>query len=308
MLLGTPLQQGKAESALGRCKAKPADVLTSRYSDESKLSGEEPVSKPTKKSPAFMMLERQRREKQDGQTKGREFTALEGELVNGVGVKPLLLHDLSESSSGSDVPLAKKHAAAKSKFARVLEGTHKKPRTGKEEAFSLTTKKRGRPKVKALRGPAEDTSDKATNVTETVGTGLKKKKKPNVAEEEGAEPETVPLAAPRRRKVAPNADPLPPPMTTHIEIDSGGDGRNVQVLQEKSASASAKVPHKRRERVKAAVDKEDKNDDDENEHEHKHEPQQKKRRRVDLTSRYSFFPPLIIDHPLSAFLFFWSFQ
>jgi hypothetical protein len=288
-LLGTPPQQGKHEGALGKCKAKPAAVLIPHYSDEHKHSREEYVFKSTK-CPALILVERQGREKQDGQTRGQGFAAPEIEQVNGAGVgaiRPPLLHDQSGSSSDSSVPLAKKHGAAKSKRARSLAGTRTKPKTNKEEASPLPAKKRGRPKVKALPRPAEDPSDKATNITDTGPRG----KKPSVAKEGDAEPESVPLASRRRRKVAPNADPPPPTTTTmHIEVDSGDVGRELQVLQEKIAFAPAKVPRKRKERVKASVDKDDNNYDDEHEYENTLWLPQKKRRRADLTGRYAFLP------------------
>jgi hypothetical protein len=168
-----------------------------------------------------------------------------------------------------------------------LAGTRIKPNTSKEEASPLPTKKRGRPKVKALPRPAEDSSDKATNVTETVDT-VPRRKKPSVADEGDAKP---PLASPRRRKVAPNANPPTPTTTTtiHIEVDLGGGGGEVQVLQGKIAPVPAKVPRKRKERVKASFDK----DDDEHEYENPHGLPQKKRRRADLTARYAFLSP---DH------------
>ena len=266
--LGTPPQQGKRERALGKCKSKPAAVLIPSYSDEHEYSDEEHVSKSAK-CLALLRVERQGREKKDGQTKGQVFAVPEIEQVNGAAVKatrPPLLHNHSGSSSDSGEPLAKKHAAAKSKRARSLAGTRTKPKTNKEEASPLPTKKRGRPKVNALPRPAEDPSD--------------------------AEPETVPLASSRRRKVAPKADPPPPTVTTtHIEVDSGGVGREVQVLQEKIAPAPAKVPRKRKERVKALVDKDD--DEHKYEYENTHGLPQKKRRRADLTGRYAFLslPP-----------------
>jgi hypothetical protein len=284
-LLGTPPQQGKRDRALGKCKPKPAVVLAPRYSDERNDFGEEHVSKSIK-CPALILLERQG-EKQDGQTKGQGFAVPEIEQVNRAGVKamrPPLLHDQSGSSSDSGVPLAKKHAAAKSKRARSEAGTRTKPKTRKEEASPLPKKKRGRPKVKA------------TNITETVGTGPRRKK-PSVAEEGDAEPETVPLASSSRRKVEPNGNPPPPMMTTtHIEVDPGGVGKEVQVLQEKIAPAPAKVPRKRKKRVKASFDKDDNNNDDEHEYENTHVLPQKKRRRADLTGRYAF-SPLIVNHP-----------
>jgi hypothetical protein len=287
-LLGTPPQQGKHERALGKCKAKPTAVLAPRYSEEPKDLGEEHVFKSTK-YPSLILVERQGREKQDPQARGQGFAAPEIEQMNGAGVKatrPPLPHDQSGSSSDSGVPLAKKHAAAKSKRARSLAGTRTKPKTSKEEASQLPTKKRGRPKVKALSRPAEVSSDKATNITETVDTGPRRKK-PSVADDGDAEPEKVPLASPRRHKVAPNANPPPPTATTttHIEVDSGGVGREVQV---KIALVPAKVPRKRKERVKASFDKDDKNNDDEHEYENTHGLPQKKRRRADLTARYAF--------------------
>ncbi len=187
-LLGTLPQQGKSKRALGKCKAQPAGALLSRYSDEPKLYDEGPVIK----CPAIMVLERQQREKQDGQMNGRGFVVPECEQVNRAGLEemiPPLLHDLSESSSDSDIPLAK-YAAANSKRARSA-GTRTKPKTGKKNASPLPTKKRGRPRVKALLEPAEDPFDKATNITETVGTGLRKK----VLQEK-----TAPAKVPCKRK------------------------------------------------------------------------------------------------------------
>jgi hypothetical protein len=287
-LLGTILQ-GKREKALGKRKAKPAAVLPPRYSEEH--SGEEHVSKPTKR-PALTLVERQGREKQDGEARRQGFAASEIEHLNGTGVEamgPPLLHDQSGSSSDSSVPLAKKHAVAKSKRARSLAGTRTKPKTSKEEASPLPTKRRGRPKVKVLPRSAEGSSDKATNITETVDTGPRRKT-PSVAEERDAEPETVPHASSRRRKVAQNANPRPP-TTTRIEIDSGGVGGEVQVLQGKIAPAPAKVPRKRKERVKASSDKDDNNNDDEHEYEKTHGLPLKKRQRADLTARYASLPP-----------------
>lgn len=172
-LLGTPHQQGKSERALGKCKAKSksAVALIPRYSEEFNHSGEEYVSKSTK-CPALMLVERQGREKQDGQTEGRI------EQVNRARVKamtPPLLHDLDWSGSDSDVPLAKRHVAARLKRAGSLAGTRTKPKTGKEEASPLPSKKRGRPKVKALARPSEDPSDKVMNITETADTGRRTK-------------------------------------------------------------------------------------------------------------------------------------
>lgn len=160
-LLGTPSQQGKRERA-PKHNANPVAVLSPRYSDEPNHSGVEHVPKSIK-SPALILAERQRREKQGGQMKGQGFAAPENGQVIGAGVKamkPPLLHDQSGSSSDSSLPLAKKLAAAKSKRARPLAGTRKKPKTSKEEASTLP-KKRGRPRVKALPSPAEDPSDKA---------------------------------------------------------------------------------------------------------------------------------------------------
>ena len=161
-LLGTAPQQGKLKRAPGKRKAKPvaAAVLTPRYSDEFEHSGEEHVSKPTK-CPAFILLEMQGR---DGQTKGQGSTAPEVEQVNDAGMRamrPSLLHDQRRSSSDSSVPLAKKHAAAKSKRARPMAGTRRKPKTSNEDASQRPTKKRGRPRVKTLPIPAEDPHDKA---------------------------------------------------------------------------------------------------------------------------------------------------
>lgn len=150
--------QGKHETALGRCKAKPASILPPRYSDEPNHPGGEPVSKLTK-CPALILVERQGRGKQGGQMKGQGFATTEIEQMNGMRLP--LLHDQSGSSSDSSVPLAKKHAAAKSKHVRPLAGTRTKPKTSKEEAPPLPTKKRGRPKIKAPPRPAEDPSDKA---------------------------------------------------------------------------------------------------------------------------------------------------
>lgn len=209
-------------------------------------------------------MERQGREKQDDQTNGRGSAAPEVEQVNGARVKaiiPPLLHDQSGSSSDSDEPLAKKHAEAKSKRARLLAGTRLKPKTGKKVGSPPPTKKRGRPKVKTLP-------------------------RHGVPEEGDVEPETVPLASTRRHKVAPNTNLTRTAM--HIEVDSGGIGKEVQVLQEKIAPAPAKVARKRKERVKASVDQKDINNDDEHEYENTHELPQKKRRRADLTARYAF--------------------
>lgn len=262
----TPLQQGKRESSLGKCRAKPASVLLPRYSDEHQLSDGEHASKLIK-CPALILVERQGREKQVDQTNGRGLAAPGVEQVNGAGVKaviPPLLHDQSGSGSDSDEPLAKKHAAAKLKRARLLAGTRPKPKTSKKLGSPLPTKKRGRPKVKTLQ-------------------------RHGVPEEGDVEPEAAPLASTRRRKIAPNADPTR--MTMHIEVDSSGIGREVQALQEKVAPAPAKVPRKRKERVKASVDQKDNNNDDEHEYENTHELPQKKRRRADLTARYAFLSP-----------------
>jgi hypothetical protein len=161
-LLGTPPQQGNRGRALGKCKAKPIAVLTPRYSDEPNRSSDEHVSKSIK-SPALILVEKQSGERQGCQMKGHGFAAPEIEQVIGAGVnatRPPLLHDQSGSSSDSSLPLAMKHAAAKSKRARPLAGTRKKPKLSKEEASPLP-KKRGRPKGKALPRPAEDPSDKA---------------------------------------------------------------------------------------------------------------------------------------------------
>ena len=291
-LHGTPPEQGKRERAPGKCKAKPAAVLAPRYSDEPNDSGEDYVSKSTK-CPAFLLVERQGREKQDGQTRGQGLAAPEIEQVNGAGVKarrPPLLHDQSESGSSSDVPLAKKHAVAELERACSLAGTRTKSKTSKEEAPPLPTKKRGRPKGKAPPRPAKDSSGKATNITETVDTGSRRKK-PSAAGEGDAETESVPLAPPRRRKVVPNANPPPPSTTTTlIEVDLGWVGRDVQVLQGKIAPVPAKVPRKRKERIKVSFDKDDKNNDDEHEYENTHGLPQKKRRRADLTARYAILP------------------
>lgn len=282
-MLGSSSQQGKREKALVKRKAKPVGVLAPRYSEEH--SGEEHVSKSTK-SLALIRLEKQGREKQDGQARGQEIAASEIEQLNEAGVKaarPPLLHDQSRSSSDSGVPLAKKHAAAKAKRARSLAGTRTKPKTtSKEEASLLPKKKRGRPKGKVLPRPAEDLSDNVTNITGTVDTGARR----NLSVAEGdAEPES-------RRKVAQTANPRPPTTATmHIEVDSGNVGREVQVLQGKTALAPAKVPRKRKERVKGSFDKDDNNNDDEHEYENTHGVPQKKRRRADLTARYVFLSP-----------------
>jgi hypothetical protein len=189
-LLGTLPQKGKSERTLGKCKAQPAGALLSRYPDELKPYDAGPVIK----CPAIMVLERQQGEKQDGQMNGRGFVVPECEQVNGAGVEeriPPLLHDLSGSSSDSDIPLAK-YAAANSKRARSLAGTRTKPKTGKKDVSPLPTKKRGRPRVKALLEPAEDPFDKATNITETVGTGPRRMK---VLQEK-----TAPAKVPCKRK------------------------------------------------------------------------------------------------------------
>lgn len=165
ILLRTPPQQGKRERAQGRRKAKPVAVLTPRYSDEPNHSGDAHVNKSIK-CPTLLLLERQRGEKQGGQMKGQGFAAPEIEQVNGAGVKatrPPLLRDQSGSSSDSSLPLAKKHAAAKSKRARPLAGARKKTKTRNEEATpdSSLPKKHDMPrKVKELPRPTEDPSDK----------------------------------------------------------------------------------------------------------------------------------------------------
>jgi hypothetical protein len=169
-----------------------------------------------------------------------------------------LVHDQSGSGPNSGVSLAKEHAAVKSKRSRSLAGTRSKPKTNKEEASPLLTKKRGRSKVKAPP-------------------------RPSVAEK-GDVAETVPLASSRRRKVAPNADPHPPTTTiTHIAVDSGGVGREAQEI----APAPAKGPRKRKERVKASVGKDDNN----NEYENTYGLPQRKRQRADLTARYACLCP-----------------
>lgn len=244
------------------------------------------MSKSTK-SPALTLLERRGREKQDGQARGQQIAASGIEQLNEAGVKaarPPLLYDQSGSSSDSGVPLAKKHVAAKSIRSRSLAGTRTKPKTSKEEASLLPTKKRGRPKGKVLPRPAEDLSDNVTNITGTVDTGVRRKK-PSVAEGD-AEPETVPHASSRRRKVAQTANPRPPTTAMmDIEVDPGDVGRDVQMLQGKIAPAPAKVPRKRKERVKGY------NNDDAHEYEATHGVPQKKRRRADLTARYAFPSP-----------------
>ena len=108
---GTLPLPGKSERALGKSKANPVAVLPPRYSAELDPFGGCAVK--TIKSPVVLTLERQQREKQDGQ---REFAAQESEQANGAEVKemkPPLLHD-----PDSDVPLTKMLAQAPPKKRR----------------------------------------------------------------------------------------------------------------------------------------------------------------------------------------------
>ena len=108
---GTLPLPGTSERALGKSKANPVAVLAPRYSAELDPFGGCAVKMI--KSPVVLTLERQQREKQDGQ---REFTAQESEQANGAEVKdmkPPLLHD-----PDSDVPLTKMLAQAPPKKRR----------------------------------------------------------------------------------------------------------------------------------------------------------------------------------------------
>ena len=157
-------------------------------------------------------------------------------------------HELG-ASSDSDVPLAKNYAAEKSKLACASAGIRTKSRERKDDA-PPPPKKRGK---KAPVRPTEDPRDQAANCTETVGTGSREK---NTA----------------------NADPE---STRHIEDDLGGRGKNVEVLQEKTAPT--KVPRKRKKNTEAAFGKNDNNNNEDT-----HGPPEKKRRRANNTARYVF--------------------
>jgi hypothetical protein len=177
------------------------------------------------KLPAVIALEKQQREKQER-------------------------HDLGGNDSDSDVPLAKKHVAAKPKRARGPAGTLTKSSKRKEDG-PPPPKKRSKSKVKAPLGPTEDPSDQATNFTETVGTtGLREKNTSN------ADSETM----------------------TRIGADLDGHERNAQVLQEKTVPT--KVPRKRKDHTEAAPDKEDNTNNEDT-----HGPPEKKRRRANNTAR-----------------------
>jgi len=209
---------GRNKRATGKRKVQDAAAL-SRYSDLEPFCG----AAPTIKTPVVLLLEQQKREKQDAQRRAGAIAVSTSESV-----EPPALHELGESDSESDEPLAKKHA----KRVRPVTGSRKKHNEGNENAAPPPTKSRS--KAKKALGPGSGPADKATNhVEKTMG---------------------------RRRKVAPDADP-PPPTTARGGANSGS-GSKVQVLREKNAPTN--VPRKRKERVKALLDPSAK---DENEHE-----------------------------------------
>ena len=213
---GTPPPPEKSKTALNKRKAdlEPSD-------------GEPMCTTESIKLPVVIALERQQREKQDGV-------------------------DLRRSDSDSDVPLAKKHVAAKPKRECASAGTLAESNKCKEDR-PQPPKKRSKSKVKAPLRPAEDPPDQATNVTETVGTGL-------------------------REKITSNTDSE---TTARIGADLNGRRRNAQVLQEKTVPM--KVPRKRKDYTEAAPDK-----DDGNNNEDTHHPPKKKRRRANNTARCAF--------------------
>lgn len=209
---------GQSERALGKRKVQDAAAQFLHGSDLEPSYG----TGRTIKTPVVLLLEQQKREKQDAQTRAGAITVSSSEAV-----ELPVLHELDGSDSGSDEPLAKKHA----KRGRPATGSRKTHNKGNENAPPPPTKHRS--KAKKALGLGDGPADEATN-------HMKK-------------------AMGRRRKVASDAGP-PSPTTACGGINSGG-GSKVQVLQEKDAPTN--VQRKRKERVKALLDASAK---DENEH------------------------------------------
>lgn len=259
----TPPPLGKSERALGKRNAQATAALPPRYSAGPEPSGL--VSEGTArkvKSPLVLVLEKQQRERQDGQRRAGEVAAAASELA-----KSYAPHESDESESDdSDVPLAMKSA----KRTPAVAGSRTKPNKGKGSAPQPPTGRRSKAKARE-RGVG--LPDEAANRAETIAPP--RAKKGGAAEERVADPDTVAVAV-GRCKVAPDADAdLPPPLTTHAGANSNGR-KKVQVLQEKSTPANA--PRKRKERIKTLLDPSAK---DENEH----EPPRKKSRRADPSTR-----------------------
>jgi hypothetical protein len=280
-----PPPVGKSERVIGKRKAQAAATLPPRYSAETGPSDRASECGVKQiKSPLFLLLEKQQRQKQDAQRRARGIAALVSEPVESHALQDL---DGSEYDD-SDVPLALKHAKRTSTVAE----SHTKLNKGKGSASRPSTKRKSKAKALALRA---DPPDEAANCAETIRPP--RGKKASASAEQDANPDTVTLAV-RRRKVAPDMDDdiLPPPPTAHVGANSNGK-KKVQVLQEKSALANA--PRKRKDRVKTLLDPSAR---DENEHE---PPRKKSRRTADPSTTKRYAAPLLftINIPL-AFLSF----
>ena len=194
---------GKSKRALGKRKVQDAAAQLSRYSDVEPFCG----AAPTIKSPVVLLLEQQKREKQDAQRKAGAIAVPTSEPV-----EPPALREVDGSGSESDEPLAKKHA----KRVRPVTGSRKKHNEGNENAAPPPTKRRS--KAKKALGLGDGPADEATNHMEKT-TG-------------------------RHRKVARDAGP-PPPTTARGGVNSGG-GSKVQVLREKDAPTNVPRKRKER--------------------------------------------------------------
>ena len=134
----------KSKRALGKRAVQDAAAQPSRHSDLGPTCG----AAPTIKTPGVLLLEQQKREKQEVQR--RRAGAIEP-------VEPLALHELDGSDSESDEPLAKKHA----KRVRPVTGSRKKHNQGNENAPPPPTKRRSR--AKKAPGLGDGTVDEATD-------------------------------------------------------------------------------------------------------------------------------------------------
>jgi hypothetical protein len=186
---------GKSKRALGKRKAQDATAELSRYSDLEPFCGEA----QTIKTPVVLLLEQQKREKQDDQRRARTIAMSTSEPV-----EPSAQHELDGSDSELDEPLAKKNT----KRVRPATGTRKKRNDGNENAPLPSTKSRS--KAKKTLGLGDGPADGA--------------------------PDHAEKAIGRHRKVAPDAGP--PPLTTARGGVNSGGGSKIQVLQDKDAMAN----------------------------------------------------------------------
>jgi hypothetical protein len=264
-----PSRLGQSESTLGKRNAQVIAALP-RHAPELDPPGSAWECTTGKiKSPLFLLLEKQQRQKEDAQRRAGNHSASE----------PVDSHALREvdgnESDDSDVPLAVKAA----KRIPTVGESHTKGKKRKGSAPPPPTKRRSKAKALAL---GVDQPGDAANRTETMGPS--RTKKGGVAAERDADPDAVALAE-RRRGANVDAD-QPPPPTTHARANSRGR-KKVQVLQEKSGPP-ANAPRKRKERIKTLLDPSAKD-----EHEHEHEPPRKKSRRAADPSTKRYAVPLL---------------